>query len=394
MLPYYTILTIILVCAIVYDLRGKSRHKDIWINIVLILLILLAGLRYHIGTDSIYYEHQFSTFPTVFSLRVKDFSQLDFAPLYVIFNSLLRTITSEFVIVQLVVSIVINCSIVSFIKRHLGTEFIFTFLLFYFCTLYYSLNCETLRESIAISIFLRSIDYYKEKNWRKYYIYILAAFLFHYGAFLLFALPLINYVKINRKNVVTYFIVFVGLIILIPFLHIDKLLLSLLSIFGPISQYTSYIVIDQRVHFVTFSAILNRLILPVFFLYYQSKNENDNKWTSLSFMLMAYLITVWITTLTVDIFYRYNVYFGAIYYALYAATVVDFARKYFRKSIIAFAILLVPFFYGAYNNWTKVYVSETRSDLKRIDLIDPYTSVFSKENIYDREKLYRDIGKY
>jgi hypothetical protein len=111
-------------------------------------------------------------------------------------------------------------------------------------------------------------------------------------------------------------------------------------------------------------------------------------------MLVAYLITVWLTTLTLYIFYRYNVYFGVIYYTLYAATVVDITRKYFRKSVLAFVILLVPFSFGVYNNWTKSYVDETWSEAKRIDLIDPYTSVFDKENISEREKLYRDIGKY
>lgn len=394
MIVYFIVIFIIVVCALVYDLNGAVKDREKWINIVLILLILLAGFRYHIGTDSIYYENQFGTYPTIFSLKLKDFAQLDFAPFYVIFNSLLRTITSDFIIVQLVVSILINWSVVSFVKKHLGTEFIFTFLLFYFCTLYYSLNCETLRESIAISIFLRSIDYYKEKNWRNYYICVIIAFLFHYGAFLLFVLPLINYVKINKKNVVSYFVVFVGLILLIPYLNVAEFLKSLLGLFDPISQYSSYIVNEQTGHLVTFSAILNRLILPVFFLYYQTRNKNSEKWSSLSFMLMAYMITVWITTLTIDIFYRYNVYFGVIYYSFYAATVVDIARKYFRKSVICFIILLVPFSYGAYNNWTQVYVNETWSDLKRIDLINPYTSVFNKENVYDREKLYRDIGKY
>ena len=66
----------------------------------------------------------------------------------------------------------------------------------------------------------------------------------------------------------------------------------------------------------------------------------------------------------------------------------------FKKSVLLYIILLIPFSYTAYNNWTKTYVDETWSDLKRIDLINPYTNVFTKETYYEREKLYKDIGKY
>lgn len=394
MLPYFAIIIIVIACAFFYDLRGYQRNKNIWINIVLIMLIMLAGFRYHIGTDSIYYEYQFEKFPTIFTLSPKSFIQYDYAPLYVIFTALLRTITHEFVIVQLVTSLLINYSVITFVKRHLGTEFIFTFVLFYFLTFYYSVNCETLRESIAISIFLWSIDFYKEKNWKKYYIYVFIAFLFHYGALLLFVLPLISIIKINKNNRVFLVAFVVGLIILLPYFHVTEALRLLLVSIGMANEFMGYIVSDQSQYALSLSSIVNWLILPLFFLYYQTKSKNSSKWTPLSFLLVAYLITVWLTTLVLYIFYRYNVYFGVIYYSLYAATVVDIAKKYFRKSVIAFVILLVPFFYGAYNNWTKVYVYEAWSDLKRIDLIDPYTSVFDKENVYDREKLYKDIGKY
>ena len=394
MIPYIVVLIFILFLAVLFDLLGNKKNINKWINVTIVVLTLLAGFRYHIGTDSVYYEMIYSDWPTLFNLKLRHFTESDFAPLYVLFFSFLRTITKDFVLVQLVTSAIINISVIKFIQKHFGTGFIFTFILLYFCTFFYSVNCETLRESIAISVFLWSIKYLKEGRWPKYYFLSIFAFLFHYGAFLLFFLPLIRNWRFTKKSI----IYIIPIIIIIPLVFLliplEDIVWWVISSGAVFSRFLAYMSESGMESGLSVSAIINQLVLPLFFIYYLTRKDDEEKWGNMSFMLVAYLITVWMATLIIGIFYRYNVYFGVFYYAMYAATIVDISKRYFKRIIILYILLLVPFSYTVYNNWNNVYVYELLSDMKRIDLINPYTNCFTEETIPERESLYSNLGKY
>ncbi len=389
MVLYIVVVIFLIFLGVYFDLLGNKKSINKWINVTIVVLTLLAGFRYHIGTDSVYYEMIYSDWPTLFNLKLRHFTESDFAPLYVFYFSFLRTISKDFVIVQLVTSAIINISVIKFIQKYFGTDFIFTFILLYFCTFFYSVNCETLRESLAISVFLWSIKYFKEGRWLKYYFLSLVAFLFHYGAFLLIFLPLIRNWRFTKKSII--FIIIIPLVFwLIPLENIVWWVISSGAVFSRFLEYMSGSEMETG---FSVSAIINQLVLPLFFIFYLTRKDDEEKWGNMSFMLVAYLITAWMATLIIGIFYRYNVYFGVFYYAMYAATIVDISKRYFKRIVFIFILLLMPFLYTVYNNWNNVYVYELFSDMKRIDLIKPYTNCFTKETIPERESLYNNLGK-
>ena len=62
---YILIFIILLYFVYKYDYKGKKSKK--WTNyyILMIVLIVIAGLRYRLGIDSIRYEEQYKDFPTL-----------------------------------------------------------------------------------------------------------------------------------------------------------------------------------------------------------------------------------------------------------------------------------------------------------------------------------------
>lgn len=53
MFIYFAILTLLIYLIYRYDIKNYPKGKDAWINAFMVILILLAGLRYHIDTDAV-----------------------------------------------------------------------------------------------------------------------------------------------------------------------------------------------------------------------------------------------------------------------------------------------------------------------------------------------------
>ena len=58
----------------VYDYRQFSRGRIVWLVVVLIVFILLGGLRYRIGTDTVNYIFDYRLVPPLDKLTSSYFS--------------------------------------------------------------------------------------------------------------------------------------------------------------------------------------------------------------------------------------------------------------------------------------------------------------------------------
>ena len=91
-----------------YDYLGKRTNKFVFYSISLITLILLTGLRYRIGLDTIRYEGHHDEIPTLWGLTASKFQESDREPLYLILSAVAKTISSEFWALQMLQSILVN----------------------------------------------------------------------------------------------------------------------------------------------------------------------------------------------------------------------------------------------------------------------------------------------
>ena len=79
----YIILLIFLSIPVVkYDLLAKKGGENLWFYSSLLLLILVAGLRYRVGGDTIVYMVEFTAYPKLDEPRYFDFATARFNPLW------------------------------------------------------------------------------------------------------------------------------------------------------------------------------------------------------------------------------------------------------------------------------------------------------------------------
>lgn len=181
----------------IYDIGNYKLHKKISVIFVSILLIITAGLSYRVGIDAIGYSEEYIYNPTLKELKLIHFSESLYAPLWIIFVSICRTVSSEFYFLHLIHAIIINVVIVRFLYQNTENN-TFTSLLLYFLVTYFFLNFEILRESLSVSIFLLSYNYLKKRKWFKYFLFCLISSLFHTSALITLFVPfLLNITKIK-----------------------------------------------------------------------------------------------------------------------------------------------------------------------------------------------------
>ena len=215
----YFITWFILFCFTIYfDFLSnyQKQQKIIAKYFVLILLIIIAGLRYRLAPDTVAYQWFFNDLtPNLYDFFTHDFStsQASYQYTWVLLNSFFYTFfdyyTFQFFLSFLSIYLLYKTSII-FTKNTL----LFFYLLF--CTIYFYYTMEVVRQFLALSIVLYSIQFYLSKRKIKAIILLIIALFIHRFAFIIlpfYFIILINY-KLRSK-----FIFLLLLFILFYFIH-------------------------------------------------------------------------------------------------------------------------------------------------------------------------------
>ncbi|WP_343320956.1 EpsG family protein [Sphingobacterium multivorum] len=233
---------------------GQVVYVFIWLA-----LILLAGLRYRVGGDSLHYFDIFDSYPTLLTLGSYDFVNAEYNAGWIIFNAIIKTFSDSFYTFQIFHAIIVNSIIFYFIQRYSRNKFLVIFFYLFFYYLYF--NMEVLRESLAIAVFLLAIPSLLSKSWLKYYSYCLLAYFFHSSALILIIFPLFA-----KKMQVKYQVMLLVLLTLaINFISFDSLIGSLFGSFSFGQRATrSYLVKEMNIFGVLIILIK---IMGFYFIY-------------------------------------------------------------------------------------------------------------------------------
>jgi hypothetical protein len=295
----------------------------------------------------------------------------------------LKMFSSSFYLVQVLHAIFINTVILSFLKK--STKFYFSAVLIYFVILYPNLNFEVLRESIAISIFLLSIPFYQKKSWKQYYALGIVALLFHESSVIVFLLPLVRNIKIN-KIIVISFLISIPIVFLLATTLKDQI--AALSLFSEdiANKTTYYFNLDNSDVGFSASMISNifiSVILPLWMLYISLKNRTNTYYDGIVLIaLFLYLIS-----LAIPIFYRFNNY-------LLLFTLLTFVRLFDFISIrpangkvrnMVYMICVLSFLIVK----SRIYFTENENGSPNYVKYFPYYSIFDEEYDQRRESYYR-----
>jgi hypothetical protein len=180
---FYLILFLIL---FLFTLNDFSTKKTVILTsqariIPIIMLFIVAGLRWETGVDWIPYSNMFDRAPKLNSSNfLTQLISFDFG--FRILLSIVKTFGGNIQIVFFIVSIISF----SFLYKALNiyTPYNNLSVILYFCLIFFILDMSGIRQAVALNVFFYSIQYIKRKELKKYILCILLAFSFHWTALL------------------------------------------------------------------------------------------------------------------------------------------------------------------------------------------------------------------
>ena len=212
---------------ILSEISFKKGYKKLGIFNLLISLFslcFLAGVRdLKVGTDIHYYFYQiFYDFTHTEIGIIEEFSRtgVDIGFILLVY---IGKIFNNVNISMFIVEFAVLAPIYIFAYRN-RKKYSITFIILIYCLTMYVRSFNLMRQSIAISLLILSMDYFKDRNMNKSIIcFILAAFM-HKTAIVGLIIYFIIYIRntkseIKLKNIIIIYIVFIlSILILEPFL--------------------------------------------------------------------------------------------------------------------------------------------------------------------------------
>lgn len=358
-----------------YDIKKKRNLKENAYFILFLLAVLVAGCRYVIGGDTVRYMRFWEYYPT-FSEGPDIFSYVLFDPFWMLLNVCCKSICDDFIFFQFVHALLLNGILFYGVFKRLiyFKEHRFTIVLFYFIYFYLYFNTEILRESLAIAFFLLGLPAFQKKQWLRYYIFAIIAFLFHSSAIILFILPAFRYIPWNKFWVIS---IFISVFVVFNYLE------GVLSVFmmNPVIAQKMELYGDASMNFngKTFRAIIY-FVIPMCVIYV---NDKKMRRTSSDFTVfyMAYTFVTSVSVGNTAIGGRFVNYMMPLVIAYYVFVLYNiYTSRYFyriRKSV-SFLFVMIPCIY-----FNVKYFSDTSDILSNSNYSYrwfPYTDIFHQND--------------
>lgn len=398
---YILVVIFLFVLSYHFDYKGYTKNRNKWYRIAFVIFVLVAGLRYRIGLDTMRYMRSFYyDIPTLESLSWDELMTGRVEPLYALFVSIIKTVFGKFYFVQLFHAIIVEGLIFRYIKKH--TPYIFSTLLIFFIWSYLNYETEEMRASLSIVLCLYACDYAKEKHWIRCELLVFVAFLFHSSAIVLSIIPFFSFLRFNRS----FIFVLSGMFAVGIFIQ---------QYFGDLVDYFSFNerIANRAEHYaydsslssqtVNLRGILNILITNIFYIgfaiVFMRKTIRAVELKKVEpFAVTGMLFAV--LSIPVSIFYRY-VHFFQLFFIILMANYIIEGIRYKRGALLKLSPVLVcawffPFFFFIlYSYLARV----PGTDLRNYSRYYPYASIIEQDIDSDREYLFDnynagEIGYY
>ncbi len=387
MVIYIIIFFYLVVLAYVYDYRKNSIGKIYFIYLTLLIFILFSGLRYRVGIDTSRYEIFFNECPTLFTLKSGMIScNINEQPLWFLFNIICKTISDDFVILQLIHAFIINYFICRFIRRL--TSYIFLAFLFYYCFQYVNFNFEIMRESLCVAFFLTAVEsYYRKHNLISFVLYGILMVFIHWFSFIILLLTIFVFIIPPRKF--CFIVLLLGGVSLVFFSQNEIFLylqfLSEVLPFSMLERVNSYF-FSESYGFIEVS-ILGGLFIFIFQilypLYLSLKYRSINRIIA-NFLLLYALIVI--IRLHILIAMRLVNYLDIIFIVAICNYIPMIKLQKNLLKIYIYACILCHLYISIKGFYTPS-VLESRPWIKYNCLYIPYKSYIDKEFVVEREFL-------
>ena len=389
---YFVVFILLLIPVVKYDWMAKTGGESKWYYFNLVVLILLAGLRYRVGGDTLMYMSVYDSFPKWDELKYFDFETAEYQPLWYVFTAICRTIYDDFTFFQLVHASIIT-SVFFYCFRKYCPNYYFSAILLYYVGYYCYFSMEIMREVLCIALLMLSTTWLLEKKWLRYYLVCVVAIFFHYSALVMLLFPFAVWL-FKRPSWIFQLICLVVIFIALNVVNIPAYVISRLPIDGQLSRMIlAYIENQVSIGGMLFQLLSFLPVLGVIFVRQRiSVIEDEYDFTPI---VMA-SVFVYAFSMSIAGFSRFINYF-VLYIIIYMVNTTYKVLYLKAKDIqLTFVGLLATLFVYGFN-LSYYYVrdmSEFYPNTRYYTIFYPYSSVFDKKVDNKREcfiENYREV---
>ena len=387
-MEYIVVLLILIIGAFYFDTKKESRQKVLWFVLEWLILVLLAGLRYKVGGDTIVYQNNYESLYSPWDVFDSQ-KAADWGILWQLFVALCRFISKDFTFLQIFHAIVVNTIFLWFFRKK--TSRYFLAILIYFVFYYFRFNTETMRSAFAVCCFLLSYDSLIQKKFLKYYFWVIIAIGFHTESVVLLFFPFIHILEKFKPNPIsiTFLIMLAACSLLFNFLPIIQ---NFASSFGDISEkassYAARSQLGKGVSVLGYAHafLANFTWLYIVILLYKEKHKKNisdiliQKNLFIGFNIIHFFFGI-LTLNYNNIFYRFQDFTSVItLVALCQVIEILTIRRYQFQRILLYSFLVILIV-------DRVLYFTSGA----IILFYPYSSVFDPVDFPEREWYYNSV---
>ena len=361
----------------------KPGGEKGWYYFNLVVLILFAGLRYRVGSDTLMYMSMFYEWPKLDELRYFDFATATYNPLWYIFAALARSIYDDFTTLQIMHAVIVNCTFFWFFRKYCP-KYYFSAILLYYIGYFCYFNMEVMRESLCICVLLLSTSFLLEKKWLLYFPMCVVGLFIHYSAAIMLVLPFLLLFK--RPSWKWEVVILLGVVVLMRVVNVPMLVLSLFGLNDQLILLIGGYIEEMRNVMGIISELLN--FFPIFiFIYLREKHQitEENDFTP----LMMGTVVVYALAMNVGIFSRFINYFVPFILVYSVNTVYRTLYWKFRDYQMSCLLCVAAFFVLNFNMirfYTKD-MSESYPGTRAYVRYIPYHSVLNPKIDEHRERF-------
>jgi hypothetical protein len=195
----------------------EDGGTKVYFYLMLAMLIYISAFRGdftsdYTGYEDIFYRFNKITFDAIVKRSLFTYPEKG----YLLFQFLINHIFHDVIWLFIVSSIIIVVSNVYQIRKY-APNLMFGLILFVEAGTYYT-SFNIMRHILAVSVVIMGSTFLYEKKPFKFFIFVIIAGLIHSAAFFMIPLYFVLHIKIYRKSIVVYPIIFVALVVAMPFL--------------------------------------------------------------------------------------------------------------------------------------------------------------------------------
>lgn len=361
----------------------KPGGEKGWYYFNLIVLILFAGLRYRVGSDTLMYMSMFYEWPKLDELKYFDFATATYNPFWYIFSALARSIYDDFTTLQIMHAIIVNCTFFWFFRKYCP-KYYFSAILLYYIGYYCYFNMEVMRESLCICVLLLSTSFLLEKRWLLYFPMCVIGLLIHYSAAIMMVLPFLFLFK--RPSWKWEVVILMAIVVVMRVVNVPMLVLSLFGLNEQLILLIGGYIEEMRNVMGVISELLN--FFPIFiFIYLREKHQITEGYDFTPLMMGT--VVVYALAMNVGIFSRFINYFVPFILVYSVNTVYRTLDWKFRDYQISYLLCMAAFFVLNFNMlrfYTKD-MSESYPNTRAYVRYMPYHSVLNPKIDEHRERF-------